>query len=571
MEKVDRILKLYAQAKGRRELWNQLINLACRYALPRHEEDASTTEGQPSRDPDVVYSGAMQAVKRRRSKLHSLLFPVNQKWMEFELLHKKINPEDKKIKDYLRMVNDKFHQVIEHSNFHMEIDSALGDCLISTGALGVVATENPEVPVNFEAISINSIIPVQGHSQLIDGVFRKWELSWQEAVDIWGDKLIKPSEVSEDNEGKTEDSYNKKEKIVFIEALLFESGIRLWNYDVISGEQILFTNAFKTPPIILFRLDKIPGETMGRGPVLEALPTIQSANMVLLLMLRHAGYAIEGVWKIDSVSGADATAIADLRPGTLLPYKAGTRGLEKVEPPGNLFIGETLLTKLDTHINEIINGQDEPPENIRKTAYEVSAWQAQQQAQELPASLRLIQELVLPLAQRIIHILRSPQTKASPFHIEDYEGMQDDVILRAVSPIMKLQNAVEAKTFYDATIAVLQMNPQLAQGVIDLPEFMKEFLTLIGFPVKLLQDATSRAKYEAMVRHEQARLEAQERAEAAEKAKKEQEERGQPTNSPGAAGGNNILDMMNQGAGAGAGAGAGEGLGEEEGLPPEAV
>lgn len=490
----------FAKAKPRRERWSELLDEAFSLCLPRHEAD--NTAGDRAGSKEIYYSGGIRALLEKATRLHGNLFPIGQRWLEFSLTGSdEIDPERKEIKDYLEEAGHRFHSAIENSNFHTEILPALSDCLISTGAIAVKSSNTLQAPLLFEAVPIHKFTPIEGDSQTLDGVFREWKLPFEAALRKWPG-LKSPSD---------HDTESNNKEIELLEAVLPEYETKTWTYQVLFNDEILLNQPYRTLPIIAFRLNKASGEYMGRGPVLDALPDIQSANELMNLTLRHGALSILGVWKVSSNSGIGVKDLK-IKPGGVFTYKENSGGIDRMDPPGNTYLGIELIKHLDEKIREHILGKDLPsPTAGRKTAYEISTREAQRQALELPSSLRLLNELVIPLSNRILDVLTSPSMRGSRYYIDPPPS---GLALTPTSPLVRLQEIATAKTGYDALAAVAQIDPMAVRLTVNMPRAITGFLRKTGFPSEWLNSEQETDQMMQTMRQEQQAVQAAEQGQA---------------------------------------------------------
>ncbi|MEM7046034.1 MAG: portal protein [Pseudomonadota bacterium] len=499
-------LRRYDKAAERRRAWDGILDDAYRFALPNHDPRGNQSPGK-QRDVEVFDNTAVAAVQWRKARLHGQLFPPFRKWMDFTIQGDDPGDDDQ-IKAYLAKAQEAFHQAIEVSNFHIEIDPALGDACISTGCL-MIHQGTPEDPLRFEAVPIAQLIPEEGLDGTLRTMFRHWSLPLRQIREKWPDAK-RPEQIKQRDDPDA--------PITVIEAILHEGDIaryEVWATDTGqgqgSGARLMLERNYQTSPAIAFRMDKAPGEWMGRGPVLNVLGDIKTANKLVELVLKNASIAVTGMWQADD-DGVLNTANIKLVPGTIIPKAPGSGGLQPLKAPGDFNVSQILLEPLQENIRRGIMGPALPPtrEGVR-TATEIDARVAEHEAFELPISLRLLNELDYPLARRVIAILSSPAMAGSPYYIEPLERNGQELRPVPVSPLVRLQDRAEAAQAGQAYAAGLQMMGDIIGGVVNRPTFLRHSLTQAGFPPEHLLSEDQAAQYEAQVRHAQAQMQAQER------------------------------------------------------------
>lgn len=515
-------LRRFEKANAKRRQWDGLLDDAYRYALPNHDPRGNATRGT-QRDVDVYDNTAVNAVQWKKARLHGQLFPPFREWMDFEPdTGVEMSEEDKKRwQDHIGEAKRKFHQAVEVSNFHIEVDPALGDATISTGFL-LCHAGSPENPLRFEAVPVAQFVPEEGPDGMIRTVFRPWNVPGRQIADKWPDAEI-PDAVANDIKSDPDAGLD------VVEALLHDYQTGKCKYEVWltggknnAGEHQMVDRTYDVGPGIAFRMDKAPGEWMGRGPVLNVLGDIKTANKVVELILKNASIAVTGIWQADD-DGVLNPANIKLVPGTIIPKAVGSSGLTPLEAPGRFDVSQLVLSSLQDGIRRGIMGPSLPAEDEGvRTAFEIDVRKVEQQAVELPMGLRLLTELDYPLAMRVMAILQSPQMAGSPFYIEPFQINGNDIKPVPKNPLVRLQDISDAAQAYQAYVQGAQAFPDLVGTVVNRPAYLKDYLEQNGFPQEHFLTEDQRAEYEALVRQKQAQLEAQQRLEAQQKQQAQQ-------------------------------------------------
>ncbi|WP_164516534.1 portal protein [Minwuia thermotolerans] len=489
----SRTLQRFHRAERRRRAWDALLDDAYAFALPHHDAAASGRAGG-RRDREIFDNTAVQAVQWRRSRLHGQLFPPFREWMDFEA------PESFGFGDDLRRgyetwlddVRARFHVAIEASNFHIEVDPAIGDALISTGAL-MVHEGSFARPLRFEAIPARELVPEEGPDGMLATVFRQMRLTARRIAEKWPDADLPPDLAKLAAE-------KPDTEIELIEAVMADhpggpADYELWCVDQpgADGENLLLKRAYAASPVIAFRMDKAPGEWMGRGPVLSVLADIKTANKVVELILKNASIAVTGIWQAED-DGVLNPANIRLVPGAIIPKAVGSAGLTPLDAPGRFDVSQIVLERLQETIRRGIMGPTLPPaEAGQRTAFEIDVRQQEFAAVELPMSLRLLTELDYPLARRVLAILSGPAMVGSPFHVEPFSAGGEAVRPKPTSPLIRLQDIAEAAEAQSAYLRAAQAFPDMIGQVVDRAGYLRHYLKRAGFPAAHLQDAAAPA------------------------------------------------------------------------------
>ncbi len=479
-------LQRFARAAARRQHWDQLLDDAYAYALPNHAAPRGGMVGR-GRDREIFDNTAVQALHWRKSRLHGQLFPPFKPWMDFEapesLMH---DAEARQAFDlHAAEVREKFHGAIEASNFHIEIDPALGDALISTGAL-MVHAGSLNRPLRFEAIPARELTPEEGRDGMLATIFRQMRLPARRILTRWPDAAL-PEELARITREQPDT------EIEVIEAILADDPGAPASYEVwcvgqpgITGETMLLQRRFAVSPVIAFRTDKAPGEWMGRGPVLNALADIKTANKVVELILKNASIAVTGIWQAED-DGVLNPANIQLVPGAIIPKAVGSQGLTPLDAPGRFDVSQIVLENLQRSIREAIMGPGLPPASAgSRTAFEIDVRQQEFEAVELPMSLRLLTELDYPLADRVLSILSSPAMIGSPYYVPPFEVDGERIRPKPTSPLVRLQEIADATAAQAAYMQAATAFPDLLDQVVDRTGYLRDFLKRNSFPSEFL-------------------------------------------------------------------------------------
>ncbi|MBN2752621.1 MAG: phage tail protein [Rhodospirillaceae bacterium] len=474
----DPVLRRFSRAEAKRRMWDGLLSETYRLALPNQDDSATNTRGG-KRDSEIFDGTAVRAVKWKRAKLHGDLFPPFRHWTHF--LPDSLDDEDLEGEvsevwsAFVETAERKFHKAIDRSNFHLEVPLALGDALISTGAL-LIQEGTPDDPLRFEAVPIAQVIPEESSDGTIRTVFRAFDVPGRDIAERWPDAKL-PDEV----QTRVEDDPDGVLRV--IEATVWKPQIGRYEYVVIltDGEYRLVEREYRASPWVVFRMDKATGETMGRGPVLDARADIATANKTKELILKNASIAVTGIWQAED-DGVLNPANIKLVPGAIIPKAPGSEGLKPLEAPGKFDVSQLLLKDLQDGIEATIKGPSLPPvEAGSRTAYEIGERRSEQMAVDVPMSLRLLSELDYPLVMRCLAILMGPAMVGSPYAITPPLLGERRVRPVPVSPLIRYQDIAEAQARNQALLLAMQVDAETTFSIIDRERYIRDFLESHGF------------------------------------------------------------------------------------------
>lgn len=480
----DPVLRRFARAETRRREWDAILSETYRLALPNQDGSGTQARGG-KRDTELFDATAVRSLKWKRAKLHGDLFPPFRHWTRFLPDRMEAEAMDEATARNWRAFVDaaerKFHRAIDRSNFHLEIPLALGDALISTGAV-LIQEGTPEDPLRFEAVPVAQVIPEESPDGTIRTVFRKFEVPGRDIAERWPDARV-PDAVAE----RIADDPDLP--LAVVEATIWNPVRRLYEYAVIlpDGEHRLAEREYLTSPWVVFRMDKATGETMGRGPVLDARADIATANKTKELILKNASIAVTGIWQAED-DGVLNPANVRLVPGAIIPIAPGSKGMTPLEAPGKFDVSQLLLQDLQQNIEAGIRGPSlPPPEAGTRTAYEIGERRSDQMAVDVPMSLRLLSELDYPLVMRCLAILSSPAMAGSAYYIGEFAGPEGRIRPVPVSPLVRCQDIAEAEQRNQALLLAMQVDAETTLAVVNRARYVRDFLESHGFKAEHLR------------------------------------------------------------------------------------
>lgn len=475
-----KVMRRYAAAKQSRGQWDDVLSDAYRYALPQYDQQASNDIGDrrgEKRGAQIYDMTAAQALDERTSRTMDALFPAFQRWVDLQIPKHLfgeggVPPE---IEQMFEDALDKLHAALDLSNFQTEMTLAVRDAHVCLGTIEV-GFGTAENPLHFEAVPVKQMAIEEADDGVIRTSFRTLELPYTE-LEIRYPNARLPDEIREKVTAETAGT------ITVVEANFWNPHERVveWSVWLAQGEHKIVEAVLTSERTIPFRTDKVPGEAMGRGPVMKALPDIKTANKVVELVLKNATIAVTGIWQADD-DGVLNPANVKLQPGTIIPKAVGSSGLTPLQAPGQFDISQLVLGELRDSIRKTIVGPDLPAIDAgQRTAYELALRNVNQQRIEVPQTMRLLNECFDRIVRRAFDILSHPSMAGSIFYIPPLPidpAMRVDLV--PVSPMVRVRDEVRAAQAMQAFTNMLQILPEAARALVK-PSFFRDFLKQSGF------------------------------------------------------------------------------------------
>jgi hypothetical protein len=215
---------------------------------------------------------------------------------------------------------------------------------------------------------------------------------------------------------------------------------------------------------------------------MNALPAIKTCNMVVQMVLENAQMAISGMYNLDDDGTVNVDTI-ELVPGTIIPRTPGSQGLTPVPAAGNFNVANIILEEMRTNIKRALyNDMLGNPNKTPMSATEVAERMADLSRQIGAAFGRLQAELVNPLLQRVVYLLKEQGRISMPA----INGKLSRVV--AVSPLAQAQNMQDIQQI-DRLVEFVaaRFGPQLANVFIkgeDVSEYVAKKLQV---PMELVR------------------------------------------------------------------------------------
>ena len=492
---MDKMAKTYIQryqkAKSLREQWVPLFEECYEYALPQRESFYSETPGE-RRDDKIFDETAVVGVQEFASRLQSGIVPNFARWAD--LMSGSEVPKDQReeIDNQLDDVTDYVFEVLQNSNFSQEVHESFMDLAVGTGVLCVEEGDAIN-PINFSAIPLPHVVLDTGPDDKIDHVYReRKKVKYDQLSELYPNATFDPKVMAQmGKEAETTvlelvcKDYSKKNQDSYYHYAICMNTETVLYYKEISG---LGAN-----PFICFRWSKCAGEIYGRGPLINALSAIKTTNLTIELILENAQMAISGVYQIDDDGVINPDTI-QLVPGSIIPKAMGSAGLQPIQAAGSFDVAQLVLSDMRLNIKRALyNDMLGNPDRTPATATEVAERMADLSRRMGSAFGRLQAELVQPLLQRVIYILK----KQGRIEVPSINGRE--VKIRSVSPLAQAQANQDISSiarFLELVGGVF--GPEMLQLLIDGEQTAAHLAKKFGVPESLIRDENQRKQIAAM-------------------------------------------------------------------------
>ena len=484
-------IKRYEKAKAFRENWVPLFEECYEYALPMRESFYQEEAGQ-RRDDRIFDETAVVGVQEFASRLQSGLVPNFARWADLMSGSEVPEEERDEIDNELDAVTDYVFEILQNSNFSQEVHESFMDLAVGTGVLCVEEGDSVN-PVNFTAIPLPHVVLDTGPDDKIDHVFRE-----RKKIPFDSLKVMYPKSTFDPQVLKQMGSDRDTTVLEIVcrdydrpnEEVYYHYAVCLTTKTILHTKEMV---GLGSNPFICFRWSKCAGEVYGRGPLINALSAIKTTNLTIELILENAQMSIAGIYQVDDDGVINPDTI-NLVPGSIIPKAMGSQGLQPLQAAGNFDVAQLVLSDMRLNIkralySDMLGNPDKTP----ASATEVAERMADLSRRIGAAFGRLQAELVQPVLQRVIYILK----KQGRIEVPQVNGRE--IKIRSSSPLAQAQSNQDIGTV--ARFLELiggTFGPEMLQILIDSEETAVHLAKKFGVPESLIRDEEERKAMTAM-------------------------------------------------------------------------
>lgn len=464
--------KRYNSAKYVADLWIPIQQASYFYAIPfRNRYYLPGKEFQGTIQNTRVYdTTAVEAVTTFVSKIHDTMTPVQTQWGFLEIDETMVedpeSEENLQLMEESQMILDRYMRqlfaYIHASNFDVTINECYYDLSVGTSAL-VINQIDEKTPFLCTSIPADKLAIEEAVNGNIESWFRTWQnLKVSELKTRWPNIIITPNLqalVAGDPDAVVRNIY---EGVAY-----FPKQKEKYLYAVWADNDLLLSQWLESSAGIVWRWKKTNNETWGRGPVMDALPSIISLNEMARVELASANLNTFRPYMGFSDAVFNPHTFK-LEPFTIIPISpVGSNGQVPLIPLPNSAspeFAQMTMSDLRMQIKKLIFAEE--PQDSRsvqpQTAYELALKQSTLAEKIGPIFARMQQEFLWPVIKRFAYILNSIGLLPYP----EVNGLP--IKFRYKSPLALAQGRAEVEKFVQY-IQVMQgvMGPEASQLYIN--------------------------------------------------------------------------------------------------------
>ncbi len=414
---LETLRKRYNAAKYTADLWIPIQQASYFYTIPfRNRYYLPGKEFQGTIQNTRVYdTTAVEAVTTFVSKIHDIMTPPQTQWGFLEVdEHMVDNPDEEDnlaLMEEAQMILDTYMRrlftYIHASNFDTTINECYYDLAVGTSAL-VINQISDKMPFMCTSIPADKLAIEEAVNGNVETWFRTWqnlkiaELNTRWPQIILSDNLI--SQMSSDPDAVVRNIY---EGVCY-----FANQPQNYLYAVWADNDLLYWQWLDSSPGIVWRWKKVNNETWGRGPVMEALPSIISLNEMARVELASANLNTFRPYMGFSDAVFNPHTFK-LEPFTIIPISPiGSGGQVPLIPLPNSAspeFAQMTIADLRMQIKQLLFAeQPQDSKSVQpQTAYELAMKQSTLAEKIGPIFSRMQQEFLWPVIKRFAFILNS--------------------------------------------------------------------------------------------------------------------------------------------------------------------
>ena len=498
MTDIKRIRARAAKAWEYRARWDPLLRDLYDYVIPYR--NAGQYQTQDGKYTDKIFDAtAIDAAFRFAGRMQQDVTPPGGNFFKLEPgpLFDREGPERKKaVAVEAEALSATIHAAISTSDYETASHEMYLELFGGTGAM-LILEGNDRRPVRCVSVPIGELALELGPYGDVWG--RHWVRAWPgwQVEEMWPKGAL--SETL-----RTSIKQDPDKPVPICQSTAWDPGARVWRLYVFehkpdaAGKEVsppIHTEFFRASPWITPRFFVVPGESMGRGPGMIALPFVKTINKVAEYDLKAAALALFGVWTARD-DGVFNPKTAKMEPGAIwrVAGNGGALGptLAKLDVPGKYDLSRFVVEEQRQQINLVTFNRRLPSEaGAVRSPTEII-----ERVRELDVDMagvlgRLTREIIQPTVERVAEILFNKQIIKASFTID-----QLAVAMKVVSPVSAAQAAQSAKPVADWLTLLGQVaGPQAIPLFADVDEALPDIGRKLGVPEKHI---VGPAKREAM-------------------------------------------------------------------------
>jgi hypothetical protein len=477
------ICERFNDSKARKGDWVTHLEEAYRWSIPHRNTFFDETKGG-KKNTHIFDATAVLGVPTFATKMQATLLPPWREWSTLapgpDIARK--HGANSRVAKLLAESTDVMFSHVHHSNMSTQVHESFQDLAIGTGSYDVMGGPLGGKSLNFNAIPLTELVLEEGPQSTIETTYRELSVPARLIARQWPGAVLPQTlqKIVTDKPGQ---------KVDLLEAVIYDPDRAIWEGACVwtKEKERIWGASWQTNPRIVFRWSVTPGEIYGRGPIMQVLPDIKTANKVVEFILRNAALIVAGMWTATTDSALNPYNFRPA-PGAVIPVQSNDQKnptIRALERSGDLRLGFEVLSQLQESIKKaLFQNLREPSDAV------ISATQFAIEDRELVNQIgssfgRLQTEVVEASVSRIIDVLA--QRRSMPnIRLDGRE-----VILKHTSPLARAQDMDDLITLQRTLEAAPEEAIALGIKVEELGTWVAQ---KTGLDPRLIRDPGERAQ-----------------------------------------------------------------------------
>jgi hypothetical protein len=511
------IIDMWSKLKGERGTWETHWQEVADLMFPRKNTITVTRSPGEKRAQQLLDNTGVQANELLAGALHGMLTSPNSLWFELTTGDEQLDKDDE-VKNWLYDSTLRVHNVLNNSNFQMEVHEMYLD-LTAFGTGVMLVEEDDRAHVRFNTKFIADYLIDENHMGFVDRILFTWSWTAEKIINEYGmDKVPK----------KVLDAFKKNDmakfkliQIIYPRTMVGDAAgqFPFISQTILEDEKVeLREGKFREFPVIVPRWSKASGEVYGRSPGMNALPEMKTLNKMAEVTLNGAQKVVDPPLQLPD-DGFIMPIIT--KPGGLNYYRSGSQDI--IRPVFN-----------DTRIDFGFQALSEKRQRVREAFYvdqlmtqqgpQMTATEVLQRTEEKmrllgPMLGRQQSELLRPLIDRVFGIMFRKNLLLPP-----PQALQGQVVdVKYSSMVAKAQRVNEGQAIlraFEASAPFIQLDQAVGDN-FDGDRAVKVIASIYGTPPTIFKTKKEvEAARQARQQAQQAALQQQQEAHEAEQMSK---------------------------------------------------
>lgn len=477
------IMDRFGDALARKAHWLTHFEEAYRFSIPHRNTFFDQTKGQ-KKNLDIFDATAVLGVPQFATKMQSIMVPPWREWSQLALGPDiaKRERDNNRLKILLAEETDVMFSHIHHSNHALQAHESFQDLAIGTGCYDEMAGPLGHKALVFNAIPLTELVLEEGPQSTIETTYRVLSIAGRLIERQWPGAQF-PIQLQKKITDKPDGLVD------FVEAVIFDPDRQVWEGAVVWKEQkeLIWQSMWTTNPRIVFRWSVTPGEVYGRGPIMQVLPDIKTANKVVEFILRNAAIQVAGMWTATTDNAFNPYNFRPA-PGAVIPVQSNDSrnpSIRALERTGDLRLGFEVLNQLQETIRKALFQQFRDPSDAVISATQFAIEDRELIDQVGSSFGRLQTEVVEATVSRTVDVL-SRRGAMAPVRID---GRQ--ITLKHTSPLARAQDLDDLITLQQTLESVPPESIPIGIKIEELGTWVAE---KTGLDPRLIRDPGEKAQ-----------------------------------------------------------------------------